>query len=238
MNAHLEISLGNNLEMIIEILRTSPIFTYLFLLLLLPTSAISDAINYKFYVSYEFNKNVTSLNENGVSDDAKISLKKGATSWAEPILGIEISKEIYRIEQLSFELFSNARYRRYGYRSSGINYVKGSTNINFMDTTNITISSSEASVGGALKYNISESLNATASVAWSIQSQEVNTKFGSWNMTDRLLINGVIARAGFEYELGIAPLLSDRPIKIYCGTFSSAKRAIAEYNVGVFFRFD
>lgn len=230
--------MGYNLEVTIETLRKSPIFIYLSLLILLPTSAISDVTNYKFYVSHEFNKNVTSFNENGASGDAKITLKEGATSWDEPSLGIEISKQIYRIEQLSFELFGDARYHRFGYRSNGINYVKGSTNINFVDTTNIRISSSEVSVGGALKYNISESLNATTSVTWSVQSQDVNTKFGSWNMTDRLLINGVISRAGFEYELGVEPVLGDKPMKIYCGAFSDAAQTVAECNIGVFFRFD
>ena len=211
--------------------------TYLFLLASFPTTAFCDWINYKLYVSQDFNKGVTSLNENGASGDAKITLKEGATSWVEPIIGIEISKEIYRIEQLSFELFGDARYRRFGYRSNGINYLKGSTNINFVDTTNISISSSEASVGGTLKYNFSESLNATASVALSVQSQDVNTKFGSWNMTDRLLINGVISRSGFEYELGVEPLLGDKPVKIYCGAFSDAAKTVAECNVGVFFRY-
>jgi len=214
------------------------ITTSLFLLASSPTSACCDGINYKLYVSQEFNNSVTSLNENGASGDAKIILKEGATSWAEPLLGIEISKELYRIEQVSFELFGDARYRRFGYRSDGINYVKGSTNINFVDTTNISISSSEASVGGTLKYNISESFNVTASLAWSVQSQDVNTKFGSWNMTDRLLITGVISRAGFEYELGVAPLLGDKPMKIYCGAFSDAAQTVAECNIGVFFRSD
>lgn len=105
------------------------ITTSLFLLASSPTSACCDGINYKLYVSQDFNKSVTSLNENGASGDAKITLKEGATSWAEPLLGIEISKELYRIEQVSFELFGDARYRRFGYRSDGINYVKGSTNI-------------------------------------------------------------------------------------------------------------
>ena len=205
--------------------------------LFVPISATGDSIHINLYTGLQFNDNVTSLNENGASGDAKITLKEGATSWAEPLLGIEISKEIYRIEQVSFELFGDARYRRFGYRSDGINYVKGSTNINFVDTTNISISSSEASFGGTLKYNISESLNATASVALSVQSQDVNTKFGSWNMTDRLLINGVISRAGFEYELGVEPLLGDKPMKIYCGAFSDAAQTVAECNVGVFFRY-
>lgn len=230
--------MGYNFDVTLETLRKSPIYIYLTLLILLPTSAVSDTTNYKFYVSYEFNKNVTSFNENGASGEAKIKLKEGATSWVQPILGIEISKETHRIKQLSFELFGDARYRRFGYRSNGINYVKGSTNINFVDTTNISISSSEASVGGALKYDFSESLVATASVAWSVQSQQVNTKFGSWNMTDRLLINGVISRVGFEYELGVEPLLGDKPMKIYCGAFSDAAQTVAECNVGVFFRFD
>lgn len=230
--------MGYNFDVTLETLRKSPIYLYLSFLILLPTSAISNATNYKLYLSHEFNKNFTSINENGATGDAKITLKEGATSWAEPLLGIQISKEIYRIEQVSFELFGDARYRRFGYRSDGINYVKGSTNINFVDTTNISISSSEASIGGGLKYDISERLNAIASVEWSVQSQDINTKFGSWNMTDRLLIYGVVSRVGFEYKIGIEPFLSDKPMKIYCGAFSDAAQTVAECNVGVFFRFD
>lgn len=218
--------------MIIETLRKSLIYIYLTLFIILPTSAISDTTNYKFYVSYEFNKNVTSFNENGASGEAKIKLKEGATSWAEPIVGIEISKETHRIKQLSFELFGDARYRRFGYRSNGINYVNGSTNINFMDTTNISISSSEASVGGALKYNFSERLKATASVAWIAQSQIVNTKFGSWNLQDELLQTAIIGRIGLEYIFGQSKSPNQLPFSIYCGASNQASLIDGHCTIG------